>query len=147
MEVKARIRFTTPCLGAVRGQDMDRMLRDSSGKVIFMQSWWRSGLSYAANALSLNTRAIADIQTDPKIEGKLGTHKRFYKLDQFTLHEAYEIGSEIEAAFLLPNEIDIEQFRQILITAGRFVGISPYGSRQDFGRFEVVSVIPTHPRV
>jgi predicted NAD/FAD-binding protein len=144
MEVIVRLRFTTPCLGAIRGKVMDTMLRDASGTVIFMQSWWRFGLEYAAKALSTNVDAVKEIQADPRVTGSLSTFKRFYRRDQFTAHEAFDVGSTIDVAFCLPNEISLPQFKKLLEVMGRFVGISPYGFRQDFGRFEVVAATPAN---
>lgn len=140
MEVLATIRFTTPCLGNVRGRELDEMLRDTHGQVIFLQTWWRSGLGYAAQALCRYQKDVTKVQTDPAVKGELSTYRRYYAPDAYKLHEAFDAGSVLQARFMLPRRMSLEGFRGLLETAGRYVGISPYGYRQDFGRFVVENV-------
>ena len=144
MEVLAVIRFITPCLGNVRGEELDRMPRDARGRVIFHQTWWRAGLGYAAQAACRYQKEVAQIQTDPVVEGELGVYDRHYSVERFQRHEAYLAGSRLSAKFMLPRRMSLEGFEQLLCLAGRYVGISPYGYRQDFGRFSVDSVVQLH---
>lgn len=141
MEVLATIRFTTPCLGNIRGK-VNRMLRNPDGKVIFMQTWWRAGLGYAADALGKFQNDVTKIQADPVIEGCTTTFKRYYGPKDYQEHEAFETNAIIKAKFSLPARVNIEAFYELLDMAGRYVGISPYGYKEDFGRFVVVEVVP-----
>ena len=140
MEVTAAIRFITPSLGDVRGEVRDRFHYDKDGKVIFLQSWFRSMLRFGAQALGRAQKEVDDIQVDPLITGVVKVYKRYYKADAFKEHEAFLAGDEIRINFYLPNSIPIDLFRQILEIAGRYVGVSAYGFRQNFGRFVVVSI-------
>jgi hypothetical protein len=140
VEVLASIRFTTPCLGHIRGKDSNRMLRDADGNIIFLQTWWRAGLGFAAQSLCRYQKEVPDIQTDPVVEGELGTYRRYYAPDKYTDHEAFDAGSIIQVRFMLPRKIDFEGFKALLELSGKYVGISPCGYRQDFGRFTVVNV-------
>lgn len=140
MEVSVRLRFTTPSLGDVRSSSRDHMRRDVSGKVIYLQAWWRATLKFAAHAISRYHKEVEEIQADPLIDGEPKVYKRYYSLDGYKEHEAFLDGDEITARFLLPNKLSTEEFRQLLEVAGQYAGISPYGFKQNFGRFVVISI-------
>jgi hypothetical protein len=142
MELRATLEFTTPCLGNERSADLDRMLRDKEGHVVFLQSWWRSSLRFAAKALGRHQHAVEEIQVDPVVVGALSTYRRFWSATESKQHEAFAAGSTIAVRFMLPNEITKDEFRALLGMAGRYAGISPYGWKQDFGRFVVLEVEP-----
>jgi hypothetical protein len=116
------------------------MIKNSDGQVIFMQSWWRACLSYAAKALNRFHKEVEKIQVDPIVCGTLSLYKRFYASDKFTYHECFEANTVISVSFSLPDRVDLAAFREILEVGGRYVGVSPYGYRADYGRFAVVSV-------
>lgn len=117
----------------------DRMLY-SEGKIIYLQSWWRSSLGYAAQALCRHQKLIDQIQVDPIADGTLSVYKRFYSPTLFKEHEAFLTGTEVEFRFMLPGKLSLEAFRELLETAGKYAGISPYGYKQDYGRFIVIDV-------
>jgi len=146
MEVVATIRFTTPCLGNIRGDGPNRMLRNAEGKVILLQTWWRSGLGFAAQALCRYQKEVSEVQTDPVVDGELSVYRRYWAPDKYTEHEAFDAGSELRVRFMLPRKMDVKGFQELLEMSGRYVGISPHGYRQDFGRFSVVSVDVTKAR-
>jgi len=140
MEVVATLRFLTPSLGNARGERRDRMLYSTEGEVVYLQSWWRSSLGYAAQALCRHQGTIDKIQADPVVRGPVSIHKRFYSPTSFKEHEAFLAGTEVEVRFMLPKKLRLEAFRELLETAGKYAGISPYGYKQDYGRFIVVDV-------
>ena len=118
------------------------MRRDKDGKIIYLQAWWRATLKFAAHAISRHYKEVEEIQADPLIDGKTSTYRRYYSLDGYKEHEAFLDGDEIVVRFMLPNKLSLEEFRQLLEVAGQYAGISPYGFKQNFGRFVVVSVEP-----
>lgn len=118
------------------------MLRSDDGKVLLLQTWWRAGLSYAAQALGRHEREAKDIQAAPEVEGATTIYRRYYGASAFKEHEAFLAGAVIEVKFMLPASLSPESFRNLLETAGRYVGISPYGYKYDFGRFTVLDVCP-----
>ena len=142
MEVIAKLRFVTPCLGNERREQRDLMLRSKDGKVIMLQSWWRCSFAFAAKTLGRFTKEVEQIQADPEIKGSTRIFKRWYNASSYKEHEAFLAGEEIEARFCLPNEIKPDDFKSILETAGKYAGLSPYGYKQDYGRFAVISVAP-----
>lgn len=141
MEVIATIRFTTPSLGAVRGP-VNKMLRNAEGNVLFLQTWWRAGLGYASQALSRYQNEVTRIQSDPIVEGATTIFKRYYSPTHFQEHEAFDTNAEIRVRFCLPKRVTAEGFHELLSVAGQYVGISPYGFKNDYGRFVVVDVSP-----
>jgi len=145
MEVRARIRFTTPCLGNVRSERRDKMLRNAEGKVLLLQSWWRAGLGYAAQALGHHEQEVKQIQAAPEVDGATTIYRRYYGASTFKEHEAFLAGAVIEVKFMLPASLSPESFRDLLETAGCYVGISPYGYRHDYGRFAVLDVCSARP--
>lgn len=140
MEVRAKLKFITPCLGNERNEQRDMMLRGPNGKVVMLQSWWRSSLVFAASALGRFTKEVEHIQVDPEIEGTTSIYRRWYSSSSFKEHEAFLVGSEIEARFWLPSGLRIEDLRALLETAGKYAGLSPYGFKKDYGRFLVASM-------
>ena len=154
MEVIATIRFIRPCLGNIRQdpsrkETYDRMPRDKgTGKVVFQQTWWRAGLGYAAQALCRFQKDVTNVQTDPFIEGETTVIKRYWRdqggNDHFTEHEAFDTGTLVKVRFCLPPRIKLADFKELLAMSGRYVGISPYGYREDWGRFLVENVEPVN---
>lgn len=140
MEVEARIRFLTPSLGNCRSKELDRMLRDAEGNVIFLQTWWRASLGYAAQALNRRQTDVNQIQADPVLAGEVKRYTRHYSPTESKEHEAFLAGDEVLARFCLPPQVTLEDFRELLSTAGRYAGVSPYGYKHDYGRFTVLSV-------
>ncbi len=116
------------------------MIKDKEGNVVFMQSWWRGTLRYGAKALNRFYDEVEQVQASPIVIGTLSLFKRFYAPDRFTYHEAFAAGDTVSVSFSLPDRIDAASFRELLEVGGRYVGISPYGYRDDYGRFAVVSV-------
>lgn len=142
MEVTARICFTLPCLGNVRRPDYDRMPRDSAGEVIFMVTWWRAALAKAAKAINRFYSLVDKIHPALQVRGTVGRHKRWYNGGKkFTEHECFDIGCVAEASFLIPNEMKLEEFAELLEAAGAYIGVSPYGWRTGrYGHFRLLEV-------
>lgn len=139
MLVNVTLRFLTPCLGRIRDAICDKMHRDVDGKVIFLQTWWLSCLTYAAKALNKHHKTVTFIQVSPLVSGETKIFKRYYSADKYTSHEAFLNGDTIDVSFCLPPGLSIPDFLELLDVGGRYVGISPYGHREDYGRFTVVN--------
>ena len=142
MEVVARLQFITPCLGNVRRPNgPDRMLRTPGGEVMFLASWWRSALAYAAKAINRYQREIESIQPALEIRGDLKVYPRYYgNRGLFNEHEAFLEGAEVEVNFLLPTRMKLATFQRIMEVVGEYAGISPYGWKDGYGRFTVIDI-------
>jgi len=146
-EVRANIKFTTPCLGGIRAEDIDRMLRNDAGQVIFLQAWWKALLSYAAKAANISSAIVNNIRFDPVVDGTITTYTRFYGANEatdFKRHEAFNKDQVVGVNAMLPDGISAEQFHELLQIGGRYIGISPYGHDKGFGRFCVVDIKPSN---
>jgi hypothetical protein len=140
-EVVIRIRFTSPSLGNVRGQDCDRFQRDkATGKVKFMASWWRDLLDYGAQALGMHQKEAKRVAFHYLVDGEPKIFRRFYKNQQYKQHEAFLEGDVIAVTAMVPEGLPLDSIKEMLNTAGKYQGISPYGWREDYGRFTVVDV-------
>lgn len=130
----------TACLGGVRKEEKDLMLRDPGGQVIFLQSWWTASFRQAAQGLNRHFREAPRILAVPTVDGPLGTFRRHYSKDGFKDHEAYPPNAQVTVRFCLPVSLSVADFAALLNFVGDYVGISPYGHRDGFGRFKVESV-------
>ena len=143
MEATARIQFTRPCLGNVRRPDFDRLLRNPDGEVIFLATWWRAALSKSARALNKYHKLVDKIRPALPVRGPVSHVKRWYGNGErsFKIHEGFDAGATVSVQFLLPSGMTLDQFTELLETAGLYVGISPYGWRTgSYGQFKVLEV-------
>lgn len=157
-EVTIRLRFTRPCLGYAQqrtnsGNVMYKIPRDPAGRVMFLKTWWRTQIEYAAKVLSRYQELVKGIDWDTVVDGRVQTYKRnvprtrsdgTVKSTGYALHEAFRPGEEIGVNAVLPDGLDVAAFTELLTIVGRYRGISPYRSDEDnYGTFDVISVRPT----
>lgn len=146
VEVTATLKFTRPCLGNVRRTDYDRMQRDPEGCVIFMPTWWRAALAQAAKAINRYYKYVDLIHPGLVVEGTLTKIKRWYGAKKYKVHEGFSVGATVQASFLLPNDLSLNAFAELLEATGLYIGMSPYGWKDKYGLFSVVSVTPANRR-
>jgi serine protease inhibitor len=115
------------------------MLRDPDGRVMFLPTWWKALMHYAAQVVNRHHTAIKTIDWAPVIEGTTREYKRYYAAKKFTLHEAFFPGDTITVYAVLPATLPIDDFKELLEVAGKYKGISPYRKDQ-YGTFDVVDV-------
>ena len=152
-EVKIRLRFTRECLGYAKKQLSNnrgviyRMPRDRD-RVMFLPSWWKSRLRYAAKVLNRHHKEVGNIAWDTMIDGHLAEWKRVIpgngKRQRYALHEAFRPNTIIGVNAVLPDNLNIDDFTELLGIVGTYKGISPFQSEDEvYGTFEVVTVMPT----
>lgn len=151
--VEARIRFLSPCLGAVRRTTRNgvlySMLRDLDGRVIFLPTWWQSILRFAAKVQNRHQDVVGRITWEVTVKGNPSRYRRYLSKQKtngghrYAVHEAFQIGNEVSVCCVLPDAVSSAAFRELLDTAGRYRGISPF-QPGTFGRFEVVNVGEHH---
>lgn len=153
-EVTIRLRFNNACLGHVRRPTRDkknvifRMPKDGNNAIIFLPSWWRDGLRYAAKVLGRYHREVDRVAWDPIIDGRVTEWKRFIindgKRGGYSLHEAFRPGEIVGVNAVLPPGLSCDAFAELLQVVGTYKGISPFhDSGETYGTFEVISVLPT----
>lgn len=149
-ELRITIEFITPCLGGERRDDCDRFARDPSGhRVMFMHTWWQKLLSYGADGLSRHQQAVRGVSFSPFVDGDVKVHDRYWRLrggaEQMTRHEAFLAGDRVSVMASVPDEISIDDLKQILNYAGQYRGISPY-KWETYGRFRAVEIKERYAR-
>jgi len=142
IEVAATLRFNNHCLGNCRYQKISKFLHDPNGRVMFLPTWWSAVLRYAAIVLNRHQAAVKQIDWDPIIVGEPRVYRRFYAQGRFTKHEAFYPGDSVTVHAVIPTEITIDEFKELLDIVGRYKGISPYRPEQKYGTFEVLAVTP-----
>jgi hypothetical protein len=138
IEVQARLRFNTHCLGARQCGRITRFLKDPQSRVMLLPSAWEQVMVFAATVMNRHQAIVKDIEWDPVVDGAINKYKRYYEPSKFQLHEAFIPGDQIGVNAVLPDGLPIEDFSQLLSVAGQYRGISPY--RQTKGTFEVLDV-------
>ncbi len=149
-ELTVRIRFTTPCLGNVKDKTRQRFLlpRTQDGTVMFLASWHRANLKFAAQTLNRHQDEVDKILWDVQVDGQ-ALHgrcwtQRFYRKagsnrEHYSVHEAFIAGQVIGINCVVPEKITDEDFWQLMSLAGKYRGLSPF-LPCDHGIFEVVSI-------
>lgn len=158
-EVVVRLRFTRECLGSTakrkkNDQVVYCMPRDPLGRVIFLPTWWKSRMEYAANVSNSGQSLVAQIAWGSVVDGTLRPDWRRTviparddprKRARFAVHEAFQPGSEITVTAVLPGGLSADQFRDLLSIIGTYKGISPFvDDKVVYGTFEVLSVEPVN---
>ena len=154
-EVTIRIRFTSPCIGfskKTQGKDVVFcMPRDGQGHVMFLTSWWRDRMQYAAKVANKCYADVGQIDWGTRVDGRLERWRRNIvqagkpsRRNRYALHEAFRPGAEIGITAVLPASIILNDFIELLGVIGTYKGMSPYQSQQEtYGTFDVLSVMPT----
>lgn len=154
-ELTVRIRFTKPCLGNVKRHGSNLYLpRSPSGAVTMMGTWHRNNMHFAAQLMGkhegLTNRIFWDINIDglPR-QGEDRWFRRYYTVangtkSRYSLHEAFQSGHVIGINCAVPGSISDDDFWQLMTTAGRFRGLSPF-LPMEYGLYEVVSLRRRRP--
>jgi len=141
-EIEVTLQFNQHSLGDCRHKKISRMLRDPNGRVMFLPTWWQALMRYAAKVVNRHHDDVNDIDWAPVVDGETTEFKRYYAQGRYTVHEAFFPGDKIVVHAVLPHTIPVEDFRELLSTAGKYRGISPYKPDR-YGTFEVIDVRKT----
>lgn len=143
------LRFTSVCLGHVKkarkGDVIYTMLRDYEGRVMFLPTWWRNRMQYAAQVLGRGYNEAGKVDWSPFVDGRLVIWRRTVTRKptrRYSVHEAYRPGECITLRAVLPDGLSVADFKEMLQLIGEYRGISPFRGVGADGTFEVVSVEP-----
>ena len=152
-EVQIEIQFTQPSLGYARqylgkGRGVIyRMPRDGAGRVMFLPSWWRDCFAFASKVLGRYHAESSQIVWSPGVTGKIDQWRRNLpkqrqnKRVRYALHEAFRPGTLVRISAVLPADLPISGFTELLRIVGEYKGISPFKNDQEtYGTFTVSSV-------
>lgn len=150
-EVTIRIRFLRPSLGAVKapqGRGEFLLMRDSQKRVMFMPSWHKANMIFAAQLANVHQDEVTKILWDVTIDvvvRKGSWYRRFYKghngKDRFVVHEAIMPGTVAGINCVVPSAITDDDLFRLVGLAGKYKGLS-HAKPGEFGYFEVESIRP-----
>lgn len=148
-ELTVRIRFKRHCLGNCKAEHGGKWLfsRSPAGAVLFMATWHKENMRFAARMANRHQRAIEQILWDIEVDS--GTprrpwYNRYYSKngkERYVIHESFPPGHEVGINCIVPAEIADDDLWTLFDLVGRYRGISPYGPTE-FGLFDVVSIRP-----
>jgi hypothetical protein len=147
-EFTVKIMFVQPSLGNVKDKDKFVFLRNpSTGAIMFMPSWHRANMIYAAKICNRLHKEVLEIAWNPDVcvvSSSTGLYRRYYnvhgsKARRYAVHESLEAGTSVEFTCVVPNSLSADDLHELMATAGKYKGISP-AKPQEFGRFTVVAV-------
>ncbi len=143
IEWTVQVIFTTPSLGNQKTADGRFLFQKSeSGQILFLPTWHKANMVFAANMLGLYQTAVPLIMWDPVIDAALRekcfTQQFYTKGDRqrFSLHETLYPGQTAGINFVAPPEIPHDGLIKLFSKAGSYRGVSPWKPGQ-FGHFRV----------
>lgn len=136
------VEFVSHCLANQIGPhgEPDHFQRDSTNAIIFSASWWHSAFTQAIEICRMRGVKGSDILVDLQVEAKTERYGRRYGDDYLRVHEAIAPGTQVRFTAVVQDHITTTMLRALLERMGKSVGISPYGFRLGFGRFNVLAV-------
>lgn len=146
-ELTVRIRFTRHSLGNVKAKGKSgRFLlpRSPDGSVLFMPSWHRANMRFAAQVIGKHQDEVGKILWDAKVDG-IVRHNNWYRRyhttgdSRYILHEAFQPGQIVGLNCVVPAPITDEDLWRLLTVAGQYKGLSPWHP-QEFGLYDVESI-------
>lgn len=154
-EITITLRFNRVCLGASKKRRHGQVLfcfdRDPGNRVMFLPAAWLACMRYAAKIANRHHTAVKKIDWCPVVTGEPRNDWRRTILtpaaenvrSHYALHEAFRPGDTIVVSAVLPEEIPLPDFTNLLTLVGKYRGFSPFNNAQDkYGTFEVISVEP-----
>ena len=140
------LEFTTHVLANSQGPegDRDRFQRDSDNKLIWQQSWWYSAFSQAIELAHIRGLKAADIHMNLAVEAETELYRRRYSLggkdNCYRKHEAIMPGTKVTFEAIVADHVTQSSLSKILDRMGKYVGLSPYGYKLGYGKFNVTDV-------
>ena len=149
-ELAIRLRFTKHSLGNVKAKDNSgRFLlpRSNDGPVIFLASWHKANMRFAADLLGRHQDEVGKIHWDISVDGSVlkdKWHRRYYRAQngkrRYSLHEAFFPGQVVGINAVVPARVTDDDFWRLMNLAGRYRGLSPW-KPGEYGFFEVDSLL------
>ena len=141
-DAKFTLEFTNHVLANATGPngERDHFQRDSENKLIWQQSWWYSAFTRAIELAHERNIKAADINMNLAVVADTEQYRRRYGDNKFRNHEAIMPGTRVDFEAIVADRVTESVLKKILERMGTYVGLSPYGYRLGFGKFNVVSV-------
>lgn len=152
MLVTAKIKLQSPFLGHQRTRDKVRVFRKTpEGHITFDHAQWNFVVSEAVHHLGLDVNVDAVRVPQSYVAPRLDMYVRRW-VDNSGAHserfECIKTGTVITFQILLMHKSeeseergpDIDEIKDILQFIGQWIGMSPWGSKFNYGRFNVLEV-------
>ena len=118
----------------------DRFERDSEDRLIWQQPWWYSAFTRAIQLAKVRGVKAADICMDLAVKAPTALYPRHWGEGRVRTHEAIMPGTKVTFNAMVSDHVTTSILEEILKKMGQYVGLSPYGFRLGYGRFNVVEV-------
>jgi len=124
-----------------QGGNEDKFQRDSDNHIVFQQPWFHSAFTAGISLARIKGVKASDIQVDLTFSAPTETFSRKYgEHNNFRRHEAIMPGTKVKFEAVVADHITEKTLRDVLTKVGKFVGLSPYGFKLGYGKFNVVDV-------
>ena len=148
-DVKFTLEFTTHVLANGTGPtgEKDCFQRDNEKNLVWQQAWWYSAFAQAIDLARIKGIKPGDIHMNLSVKADTEVYKRRYGENKFRTHEAILPGSRVTFEAVVADHVTESSLHLILERMGKYIGLSPYGYRLGFGKFNVVKVevAPSEP--
>lgn len=136
------IEYVTHCLASGRQvkDGYDEFEKDSSGNIIWKQSWWYAALMKSIELAGVKGIKPAHFHFNPVITAETEAYKRKYGRDRFRTHEAIFPGTKVTFEAVVDDIVTESAVEKIFKRMGKYVGLSPYGHNLGYGMFEVDAI-------
>jgi hypothetical protein len=147
MLLEAKLRLTSPFLGEKRADDRGiRRLLLVNGNVAIRDQAWKETWDTACRHTQIRIAPVCACQPCPFPPATIHLFRRCYNATNADLFESFRKGTVLTLSFLLDEQIigcpSPEQVKTLYGFVGEHLGISQWGSKFGFGRFQLISITP-----
>ena len=147
MIVIVQVRLTSHFLGELKpdSRGVRRFRMGDRQQVSVNQTAWLDDLVFASHSLKLDLNVRKTVQPPQGlIPASIHLYRRVYSGVQVDFFESFRKGTILTFDMLLQDHLpkcpDLLQLEQMMILVGKHCGISQWGRKFGFGRFDVVSL-------
>jgi hypothetical protein len=149
MVVLVRIKLTKPWLGDLTPDPSGVRRFRRIGKLIKIQpALWREQFQKAAHDTHIRANLQAIKLPESMIPASIHLYTRRYSQVQTDIFESFRKGTVLQTLLHLqcdePRAVTLDQVRVLMACIGEWHGLSPWGSKFGYGRFEVLEINDTN---
>lgn len=140
MVIIARVRLMSPILGELnKDKDGIRRFKKSQGGIAIDKRTWLAQFTEAARVLGIRFGQQDTILFEAGYYSPcIRLYRRIYSKVHVELFEAIQKGTVLTLEFT--TTLPLDRFRALFETVGKHLGISQFGSKFGFGRFEILDI-------
>lgn len=147
MIVIVQVRLTSHFLGELKpdNRGVRRFKMDGKGRVAVNQNQWLEDLLFAARTMKLDLKIHSTV-TPPEglLPASIHLHRRTYSGAHVEFFESFRKGTILTFDMLMhedrPKCPTHNQLRSLMELVGEYRGISQWGNKFGFGRFELIDL-------